>query len=295
MAALSIRWPEAHSDAKKMAGLAAGARTLLGFDLVRVPFDQTVEAGLLGAEVALGDEHSNCSARSHPFTLAEDPPPLPDFGAGRAGVVAEALALLKVGDAAVIGGIVGPFTLVCQMAGVQEALMGALRKPDAVRRWLDFAVAAGVEYARRQVSAGADAICVEDMSASLDLTSPNLYRNLILPAQQRLIAQISAPVILHICGSNTKILDSLFAAGAAALSLESRTDLAQAAAGPCAVVGGIDPVGVLLEGGAADVRRAANECLAAGVHLLAPGCGVPAATPMENLQEITRAAREWPC
>ena len=300
MEALSIQWPEAHCGPAQMARLAAGARDLLGFDMVRVPFDQTIEAGLLGAEVDLGDGASNCSVRSHPLPFGRGscpPPAMPDLGSGRAKTVVEAIKILRReldGDAAVIGGMVGPFTLACQLAGVAETVMSSLRRPESVRPMLDFAVELGIEYARRQVEAGADAISVEDMSASLDLTSPAIFRNLVLPAHQRLVAGIAAPVILHICGSNTRILDLLAETGAAALSLEARTDLARAVAGGrCAVVGGVDPVGVLLNGKSGDVRRASLECLEAGVHILAPGCGIAPGTPTENLLEMARVAREW--
>jgi len=291
------RWPEAHFDAELMAALAAAAHTMLGFDMVRVPFDQTVEAGLLGADVDHGDATSNCSVRAHPLAIGDPLPVLPDFSSGRARTVAQAIRILKArvgGEAAVIGGIAGPFTLVCQLAGVSRVLMDALRRPDALQPYLDFAVEAGAAYAAAQVDAGADAICVEDMSASLDLTSPMIYRKLILGSQQRLIAAIKAPVILHICGSNTKILDLLGETGAAALSLEDRTDLAAAVkAGRCAVIGGIAPVEVLLQGTPADVRRSAEACLGAGVHVLAPGCGVPPLAPAENLREMVRSARQW--
>ncbi len=297
MEALGTHWPDAHFDASLMAGLAAGAHTLLGFDLVRVPFDQTIEAELLGAQVDYGDQVSNCAVRRHPLAAADPLPLLPDLGRGRPQAVVEAIRKLRrrmAEKAAVLGGIVGPFTLVCQLLGVSTTLVDALRRPDVLRPWLHFAVKLSAEYARRQVEAGADAICVEDMSASLDLTSPAIYRDLILPAQRQLIAGIGVPVILHVCGSNTRILDLLAASGATALSLETRTDLAQAVS--ChngGVVGGVAPVEVLLNGSVEDVRKASAACLAAGVHLLAPGCGIAPKTPTPNLREMTRVAREW--
>jgi [methyl-Co(III) methanol-specific corrinoid protein]:coenzyme M methyltransferase len=297
MAAAGAWWPEAHCDPAAMAALADAARSVLGFEMLRVPFDQTVEAELLGAAVARGDRVSNCSLRSQPFALTDPAPAVPGFDSGRARVVTEAIAILKqrAGEAAaVIGGIVGPFTLACQLAGLAEVLMAAARRPDAVRPWLDFAVEAGIAYARRQVAAGADAICVDDMGASLELTSPALHRDLIVPAQQRLIGGIGAPVILHICGSNTRILELLGQSGAAALSLESKTDLARAVAlNAGAVIGGVDPVGALFGGTPAEARRASLESLRAGVHILAPGCGLPAGAPTANLREMVGAAREW--
>lgn len=296
MRAVGAGWPRAHCEAESMALLADGARTILGFETVRVPFDQTIEAELLGAEVALGDETANAAVRSRPFRLDQEPPATPDFGRGRARAVTEAIGLLKRrvdGGAAVIGGIVGPFTLACQLAGLPEVVVSALRRPEVVRPWIDFAVEAGIGYARRQVEAGADAICVEDMAASLDLTSPAIYRELVLPAHQRVCAAVPAPVILHICGSNTRILELLCESGAAALSLEAKTDLARAVAiGKCAVAGGVDPVKALLNGSAEEVRQACRESLDAGVHILSPGCALPPGVPTANLVEMVRVARE---
>jgi [methyl-Co(III) methanol-specific corrinoid protein]:coenzyme M methyltransferase len=295
MEACGAAWPEAHRDAAQMTALAETAHTLLDFDLVRVPFDQTIEAELLGATVDLGSRGRNCAVRRHPFTFGEPVPPLPDLDGGRAGVVLCALALLRQRtEAAGVGGTVGPFTLVTQMFGAVPVLMAALRSPEALRPYLEFAVQFLSEYACLQFEAGADAICIEDMSASLDLTSPAIYGAIVLPAQQALIASIPGPVILHVCGGNTKILDLMQCSGAAALSLDARTDLSAAAAGnACAVVGGVPTVEALLNGSAEEVRRACAASLAAGVHVLAPACGIPPETPLENLREMVCAARSW--
>ena len=263
MEATGARWAEAHRDARAMAALAEAAHAVMGFDMARVPFDQTIEAEVLRGE---GD---------------------------RRGVVLEALRLLSARTpAAVLGGVVGPFTIACQVQGVASVIMDALRRPESLAPLLDRALTLAAEYARLQVEAGAQAIVVEDMSASLDLTSPRMYRDLILSLQQRLIGQIPAPVILHICGGNTKILDAMVRAGAAALSLEDRTDLA-AAARATVTIGGIPPVEVLLHGTPADVRHAARASLDAGVRMLAPGCGIPPEAPTANLRAMVEAAHEY--
>ncbi|MGC8793993.1 MAG: uroporphyrinogen decarboxylase family protein, partial [Bryobacteraceae bacterium] len=217
MEAVNAWWPDAHRDAQIMARLAAAAHEVVGFDFVRVPFDQTIEAELLGAEVDLGDRTSISRVRTHPLRLGDPLPAMPDLDAGRPRAVVEAIGLLRkrFGDRiAVLGGLVGPFTLVCQLLGIATTLTESVRRPDAVRPYLDFAVELGIEYGRRQVAAGADAITVEDMAASLDMTSPRLYQQLILPAQQQLVSAIPAPTILHVCGSNTRILPLLHRAGA---------------------------------------------------------------------------------
>ena len=290
-------WPDAHSDPGLLARLAFAAHESLGFDFVRVPFDQTIEAELLGAGVDLGGLKDSPVVRSHPLAPGDPHPPPPDLHRGRARVVTDAITILRdrAGSrAAVVGGIVGPFTLASQLLGTQVLLVEALLRPDGVRPLLEFASHVGAAYANLQVQAGADAICVEDMASSLDLASPKLHDVLIHSAQRHLIARIEAPVILHVCGSNTKILDRLGKTGAAALSLDAATDLAKAVAlRSCAIVGGVPPVRVLFEGNKDSVRAAVHASLEAGVHILAPGCGLPPDTPTENLLEMARAAREW--
>lgn len=289
-------WPDAHFDAESLASLAAGAVTLLGFDLAHVPFDQTIEAESLGAEIDHGGKGTNPSVKSNPHSVDGSLPPFPSLNTGRPQAVVSAVALLRkrLGeDAAVIGGAVGPFTLVSQLVGLTEVLTESLLNPEKIRPYYDLAVRVGAEYARRQAEAGADAICVEDMAASLDLTSPGLYQTVILPAQQQLVAAIDVPVVLHVCGGNTRILDLLTRTGAEALSLEAKTDLAEAVTRGACVVGGVPPMEVLLREGVDEVCRSTLESLGAGVHVVAPGCAIPLRTPDENLLEMARVARSW--
>jgi len=292
-------WPDAHSDPGLMAALAGGACEALGFDLARVPFDQTIEAELFGCPVSLGSRDEICAVSGSLCRLEDGPPALPDPGRGRARVVAEAVALLRDrfrSEMAVLGGVVGPFTVAGHLLGISQLLVASLTKPQAVEPFLDAAFRFAVQYAARQVEAGADAIVVEDMAASLDLTSPKIYRNVVLPWQKRLVEAIRVPVILHICGNNTRILQDLVATGARALSLDAKTDLAAAAAaaqGRCAIVGGVPPIEALLSGTPDTVRAASRESLAAGVHILAPGCGIPPRASGANLKVLVETALEW--
>ncbi|MBM3747510.1 MAG: MtaA/CmuA family methyltransferase, partial [Acidobacteria bacterium] len=95
MDALGVRWPQAHREAEQMAALADGARTILGFEMVRAPFDQTIEAELFGAAVALGNAFHLGTVRVFPFRLDQPRPAVPDFATGRARAVTEALGILK--------------------------------------------------------------------------------------------------------------------------------------------------------------------------------------------------------
>ena len=298
MEATGAKWPEAHRDPEKMATLGGGACEAFQFDLVRVPFDQTIEAELFGCTVSAGSLDGNCAVKGAVAEAGGPVPPVPDAASGRAQVVLKALSLLRErfgGEVAVLGGVVGPFTLTGHLLGLGQLLVNSLTNVPALLPFLIAAVKFSSEYAKRQVQAGADAIVVEDMAASLDLTSPQIYQDVVLPQQKKLIEAIPAPVILHVCGNNTPILTQLVEAGAHALSLDAKTDLsraAQAARGKCAVIGGVPPM-ALLDGNPDVVRAKSRESLSAGVHILAPGCGIPPRTPSANLQAMAQTAREW--
>ncbi|MBN1421039.1 MAG: MtaA/CmuA family methyltransferase [Planctomycetes bacterium] len=288
-------WPEAHADPGKMADLASGARTLCGFDIVRVPFDQTVEAERFGCAVRSGGRDATPSVMGPPPEAREGPPPLPDPRGGRAGVVAEAVRILKDRfgvSAAVAGGVVGPFTLAAYLVGLRDILVKCLMEPDVVRPYLDRALEFAVAYASELAAAGADLIVIEDMGASLDVTSPPIFRSLAAPYQRRLVEAIPVPVILHICGNNTPILPDLAAVGAAGVSLDAPTDLGKARAafaGRSILVGAVPPAEVLLEGTPEEVIEVARDHLRKGVQFLAPGCGIPPATPTANLRALVAA------
>jgi len=295
MDATGAAWPEAHGDPEKMADLAGAARTLCGFDLVRVPFDQTVEAERFGCAVRAGGRDHTPSVMGPPPGSRDGPPSLPDPGGGRAAAVARATRILKdrfEECAAVAGGVVGPFTLAAYLVGLRDILIKCLTEPEVVRPYLDRALEFAIAYASRLVEAGADIIVVEDMGASLDITSPPIFRTLAAPYQRRLIEAIPVPVILHICGNNTLILADIADVGAAGVSLDARTDLEKARAafaGRSILVGAVPPAEVLLEGTPEQVIEVALEHIRKGVQFLAPGCGIPPATRTANLRALVVA------
>jgi [methyl-Co(III) methylamine-specific corrinoid protein]:coenzyme M methyltransferase len=55
MEACGAYWPEAHSDAEKMAILAEAGHSIIDFEAVRVPFDITFEAEIFGCSIKAGD------------------------------------------------------------------------------------------------------------------------------------------------------------------------------------------------------------------------------------------------
>ncbi len=287
---LGVHFPSAHTNPEEMVRLALGAKDILGFDNVRVPFCQTVEAEALGCEVRMGSDNEPPAVLSHPYRLGNVPLIPEDFlSRGRIPVVIEATRKLReeVGDeVAIVAGIVGPFSLAGYLIGLNEILIATISDPEAILPFLELGVEIGKLYGKALLKAGADVICVEDMSASTQMISPQTYKDLVLPYHQRLFQELRGGIsVLHICGDVTPILGFMAESGADALSIDHKVDLAKASQirGRVALVGNLDPVGVLAQGNPEKVREAAEKAVNEGIDVLAPGCSIPLGTPTQNI------------
>jgi [methyl-Co(III) methanol-specific corrinoid protein]:coenzyme M methyltransferase len=294
-------WPEAHERAEPMAKLAAAAYTVLGFDAVRVPFCQTFEAEALGCKVKTGGRE-NIPGIDHPppYKLDAEPVFPEDFlSRGRLPQLIEAVRILKreYGDkVAIIGGIIGPFTIAGAMLDAVPILKASFRSPDKLIPFLEVAERAGTMLGKALVEAGADLIAVEDMQASPDLIAPHTYRDLELEYQRRQVEALGVPVILHICGNVDKIIGYMGQTGAAAVSLEPKSDTVTARAGvgiTGILIGGVDAATTLFMKGPDEVKEAAREQIEMGLDILAPGCAVAPGTPTANLVAMVEAAEEY--
>ncbi len=294
-------WPEGHERAEDMAKLAMAAFTVLGFDAVRVPFCQTFEAEALGSKVKSGGKE-NIPGIDHPpaYKLADEPVFPDDFlQRGRIPQLIEAVRILKreVGDqVAIIGGIIGPFTIAGAMLDAVPILKASFKEPDKLHPFLEVAEKAGTTLGKALIEAGADLICVEDMQASPDLIAPHTYRDLELEYQKRQAQALDVPVILHICGNVDKIVEYMAETGVEALSLEPKSDVDVArrkAPGTTIMIGGVDAATTLFMKTPEVVKEAAREQIEMGLDILAPGCAIAPGTPTENLLAMVEVSQEY--
>ncbi|ATW25478.1 MtaA/CmuA family methyltransferase [Candidatus Formimonas warabiya] len=300
MEKLGVYWPEAHRNGKAMATLAEGGHTILGLDAVRVPYCQTFEVEALGGTIKDAGREGIPSVATHPYQLGEEPVFPEDFlSQGRIPQLLEAVRILKetVGEeVAVIGGIVGPYTVAVNLVGVPEMMKASFKRPDTVVPFLDLAEKAGTTLAKALIDAGADVICVEDMMASIDMLPPKIYRELAAPYEKKQFSQISVPTIIHICGRLDKVIADLAQTGCTAISVETSVNIAEArekiaqAGLQVPLIGGVDPVRHLWNGTPVTVHEAVGKAVSDGISLISPGCAVAPSTPTENLSAMVQAA-----
>jgi uroporphyrinogen decarboxylase len=206
-------------------------------------------------------------------------------------------------DVPVLGFAAAPWTLACYL--VEGRTRGELpnikrmmySEPALLHALLEKIALVTARYLKMQLEAGAAAIQIFDTWAG-ELSAHD-YEVFELRATQELINEIhagDAPVILY-AKNGAHLLSALARTGASVLSVDWRTDLAEARAklgARVALQGNVDPA-VLLSS-EEQIQYAVREAIAktGGVgHILNLGHGILPQTPVENAKAFVRAAREF--
>ena len=293
---------EAHRDAQKMSKAAASTFRLTGMPSAALPLDLCAPAETLGATLNYYED------REYQFPQ----PARPLFAStkylsrayfesgdflnkGRLPLIYEAIRLLKqeIGEQVAISGIIpGPYTLLLYLIEPGGLFAEMKREPNAVQEALfhlsSFLGQVGAAYH----DASADFITIHDMGGSPGFIGPAKYEQFAYPAEKLLIEKLPKPCVLSVCGNTNKSMHLLAQTGANAISVDQMNDLAEsrkALAGRL-LFGNIDPVEMLWQGEAAQVREAVREAKEAGVDALWPGCDLVPQTSVENLKAFVAAS-----
>ena len=299
------RFAEIHSDARKMASMAASTSQLFGFECAVVPFDMGIEAEALGAGVNFYPTHTDVLYPTISKKVAEKVEDLniqvpSDLAkAERIPLVVEAIHLLKkeVGDQVAIGSwVLGPYTLAGQLVDIGDLAKMAVKKPDMVNKVLDTLAGVLIEMSGIYRQAGADYMTIREMGAGPDILSPRIFRSLIRPHLEKVFAAIESPKILHICGDTNSIVEQMALCGADAISVDQKNDVAESRkeVGPdMFILGNIDPYGVVVKGKPDDVENAVKDAIDNGVNAIWPGCDIFPTVPRENMEALMAAAQKY--
>ena len=293
-------WPQGHENGEAMAKQALAAYTVLGFDAVRVPFDQAFEAEALGCKMKPGGQEGIPGVDGPPPYKLEDIPILPDDFLSRCRIpeLLRAVRILKseLGDEVpILAGIVGPLTLTASLLGITTFLKATIKMPDKIKPFLFIAEKAGTLLAKALIDAGADIIVNEDMMASPNLIRPQTYREYAQPYESKQFQAISVPKILHICGNVESIGQWMGETGAEILSIDPKTSpkVVREKCGPNPILmGGVDTATTLPMGTTEAIRQQCKKSIRDGIQILAPGCAIAPSTPTANLLVMVEVARK---
>jgi MtaA/CmuA family methyltransferase len=299
MDAAGISFPEAHVDANAMADLAIAAHEILGFDTVMPEYSVHQESAALGSDVDWGDRDTMPDGKTFPYADFSDirvPENILEKPSMR--VVLEALSILRrtVGDtAAIVGKVMGPWTLSYHMAGTQNFLLQiGMGESEKVIKMMRQLMPVTVTFARAQFQAGADVVVLADHVTG-DLAGPYHYRDLLQPIHKEITSQIGGPLILHVCGNCIDRLELFAESGFEAYHFEWQMDakvVVKKVGHLMSLVGCVNNPQVLYQGTPDDAYAQARYAIEAGVNIIGPECAIPLATPLENLKAIVAAVRE---
>ncbi len=297
--ATGVPFAQAHRDAEMMAQLALAGHEVAGFDAVMPEFSVDQEAAALGCTIDWGDNDTMPTAKDTPYDDFRDVEVPSDFlERPTVRVVLDALGILRRqvgGRVAVIGKVMGPWTLSYHLAGTQNFLLAVgLEEHDKVRRMLDQLMPVTISFANAQFAAGADAVVIADHITG-NLAGPHHYQELLLPYHQIIAREVGGPLILHVCGDCSDRLHLFAQSGFTAYHFEWQTGPQKAVAAvgdKITLFGCVNIPQVLFQGTPEEVHQQTRQAIAAGVDVICPECAIPLSTPLENLQAIVAAARE---
>lgn len=292
-------FPHVHTDGSAMAALAGAGHDLFGFDSVTPYFSIHQEAAALGCEIDWGKLDKFPQILKSPL-LEPDDFVMPKNFLDRKPVktLLQAIKALKKkygSEVAIIGKVVGPWTLAYHLHGAANLILETNLEPQKVHRFLEVLAQVPIQFAHAQFEAGADILTWAD-HATADLISAKAYAEFLLPVQQRCnkTLQKAGPIILHNCGPVADRLNLFAQAGFDAFHIDSRNNVREAVdivGERMILTGNINNPSILLNGTVADVRRAVNNALDNGIELVSPECALPCWVPSRNLREIIHAAR----
>lgn len=298
MQASGAAWPEAHRAPEQMARLALDTQRLTCFDCAAVPFCMTVEAEALGAQVDFGDREVQPRVVAEPMSTVDDLGALRDGESpGRRQVALAAIRTLRAlaPGIAIVGGVVGPLSLAAQVLEASALLRATRRAPQSLHALVSRCAEVAESFAREQVAAGADVITISDPTATGEVVGGRGFAQFAEPYLRRVVAAVhsaGAAVIAHVCGRPQSILPSLAALGAECISVDETAPLpaVRAALDGVRLMGNIG-AGLLQDGPVGAISANCRGVLKHGVDILAPGCGVIAATPTEHLRAMVEVSK----
>ena len=292
---------EVHGNPKLMAATSSSTYRLFGLECAVVPYDIALEAEVLGCTMNTYSHREGILYPTVKDKVINGPADikLPENLAekGRIPVVTEAIRILKKeigGEVAVGTYLLGPFLLAGQVMDLEGLLKQSFKNPEAVNKVLGLFAELIIAVADIYEHAGADYITIREMGAGADVLSPRMFRSLVKPHLDKVMAGIQMHKVLHICGNANPIVEDMANTGADAISVEKKTDVKKArqVLGKDALIfGNLDTYQILCLGSPEDVKKEVMRSLTDGVSAVWPGCDLWPEIPAEHLRVMVETVK----
>jgi [methyl-Co(III) methanol-specific corrinoid protein]:coenzyme M methyltransferase len=293
-------FPQAHTDAKIMADLAAGVYAGTGFENIGIPFCMTVEAEALGSEVNYGTRSCEPKIENERFPSAADAI-LPDFSAavqsGRVSVILSAVERAARGNAEVpvIGSLTGPISTAASLVDPMRFIKDLRKDKPASHELIDRVAGFLIEFAMELADAGADVISIADPTATGEILGPRIFSEYALRYINKVadgIHRANIPVVVHICGDLRPVKSLAAQIDGDAISTDAMVDLSGLKAEfPSLITMGNLSTYLLEFGTPANISEAAARLAAGNTDIIAPACGLSTSSALANIQAFTNTIK----
>jgi len=196
------------------------------------------------------------------------------------------------GEFSIMGWVEGPAAEAADVYGLTEFYMDVMLDASFMEELMDKVTETAIEFALAQLKEGADTIGIGDAVCSQ--ISPDVYEELILPREKRLVDAIKKAggyVRLHICGNITHLLPGISTLDIDILDVDHMVDMKEAReilGDKIILAGNIDPVSGIKDGNPESISNyMSNTYQTVGNPLMVcAGCEIPSKTPNENLKSL---------
>lgn len=300
-----LTYAEYIQDAETIVRAQLIALDRFGWDWAWLHLDDTLEFEPLGVGVAAGENIVPATADYRTFdrrTLNRLQLPDPKTAA-RMPLLLDAIAGLRQarGDKTCITGrVAAPFSAVTLIFGMTDSFLVLNDNPKLFADALEFAEEHAIAYGLAQIQAGAHAIWLGDCNASSHLISPGQFEQWALEPCRRVtraFKDAGAFVFLHNSEETIEGLRLQALTEPSVLSMGPGIDLRKVKKRlpKMAVMGNIDPIGLLQDGSASRVAAATHRLVrvaAKGGVILSSGECIPREAKGPNLHTMIDTAKK---
>lgn len=271
-------------------------------DGIPVVFDLQIEAEVLGCGLVWSDENPPAVV-DHPLAngsaLADLTVPAAD--AGRIAVAMQAARRIRANhpDLALYGLITGPFTLALHLLGT-EIFMKMFDDTAYVHELLSFCTRVCRAMSGYYIETGCDIVALVDPMTSQ--IGPEQFGEFVLPYARDIVTHIhdrGALSSFFVCGHAQQNIPVMIQTGCGNISIDENIPLdyvrQECRKHNISFGGNLQLTSVLLLGKPIDAQKNALACMdVAGESgfILAPGCDLPYATPVQNLQAVAEIVHD---
>lgn len=201
--------------------------------------------------------------------------------------------------------VAGPFTCAGTLVGVQDLMIMLADEDmeDELNHLLDYTVEACSLAYEDLHEAGVDVAWFGEPVGSGVMISLDMFQEFAQESIQKVhdrLRETYKYIFMHMCGNSGSRVPIIKEMGFDAFSVDYMVDMEQAGADAgkdMVIIGNINPTATVKDGTVEKVEAEARTAVAkvaagGGKVMLCPGCDIPIGSPIENVREIERVARE---